>query len=242
MTTFYLKLRAKSVVLRVLNEKVDGIDLGATNSAMEGGKLNAEFFLNMLKNDGPVTGPLSDAHFTLEEICALCGIMLDVSTLSLGLETLGGVMTKIIPRNTTLPTSKSEVFSTATDGQTSVDINVFQGEREFVRDNRYLHSFRLDDILPASCGVPQIKMKFCINSNGILSVTAVDKGTGKKQGITIINLSNDYEMQRMVNEVEWFAKDYKEKRDAIDIKNQAEFVVYQTENQLKELGETRFLP
>nr|POE75861.1 heat shock 70 kda protein 6, chloroplastic [Quercus suber] len=149
---------------------------------------------------------------------------------------------KIIPRNTTLPTSKSEVFSTATDGQTSVDINVFQGEREFVRDNRYLHSFHLDDILLASHGVPQIEVKFCINSNGILSVTAVDKGTGKKQGITIINLPNDYEMQRMVNEAERFAKDYKEKRDAIDTKNQAEFVVYQIENQLKELGETRFLP
>ena len=123
-----------------------------------------------------------------------CAIVLDVSPLSLGLETLGSVMTKIIPRNTTLSTSKSEVFSTATDGQTSVDINVFQGERKFVRDNRSLHSFCLDGIPLAPRGVPQIEVKFCINLNGILSVTVVDKGTGKKQGITIINLPNDYEV------------------------------------------------
>ena len=115
--------------------------------------------------------------------------MLDVSPLSLGLETLGGVMTKIIPRNTTLPTSKSEVFSTAVDGQTNVKINVFIGEREFVWDNRYVCSFILN-IPPAPRGVPQIEVKFCINSDGILSVTAVDKGTGEKQGIGIINLPN----------------------------------------------------
>ena len=111
----------------------------------------------------------------------------DVLPLSLGLETLGGVMTKIIPRNTTLPTSKSEVFSTATDGQTNVKITVFIGEREFAWDNRYVCSFILN-IPPAPRGVPQIEVKFCINSDGILSVTAVDKGTGEKRGIGITNL------------------------------------------------------
>ncbi|OIW13599.1 hypothetical protein TanjilG_07941 [Lupinus angustifolius] len=143
-------------------------------------------------------------------------VLLDVTPLSIGLETLGGVMTKIIPRNTTLPTSKSEVFSTAADGQTSVEINVLQGEREFVRDNKSLGSFRLDGIPPAPRGVPQIEVKFDIDANGILSVSAV---------------------QRMVNEAEKFAKEDKEKRDAIDTKNQADSVVYQTEKQLKELGE-----
>lgn len=116
-------------------------------------------------------------------------VLLDVTPLSLGLETLGGVMTKIIPRNTTLPTSKSEVFSTAADGQTSVEINVLQGEREFVRDNKSLGSFRLDGIPPAPRGVPQIEVKFDIDANGILSVAAVDKGTGKKQDITITGAS-----------------------------------------------------
>ncbi|KAK8548265.1 hypothetical protein V6N12_061182 [Hibiscus sabdariffa] len=166
-------------------------------------------------------------------------VLLDVIPLSLGLETLGGVMTKIIPRNTTLPTSKSEVFSTAADGQTSVEINVLQGEREFVRDNKSLGSFRLDGIPPAPRGVPQIEVKFDIDANGILSVTAVDKGTGKKQDITITGAStlpND-EVDRMVKEAEKFAKEDKERRDAIDTKNQADSVVYQTEKQLKELGD-----
>ncbi|KAL8161719.1 hypothetical protein V2J09_013208 [Rumex salicifolius] len=166
-------------------------------------------------------------------------VLLDVSPLSLGLETLGGVMTKIIPRNTTLPTSKSEVFSTAADGQTSVEINVLQGEREFVRDNKSIGSFRLDGIPPAPRGVPQIEVKFDIDANGILSVTAIDKGTGKKQDITITGASTlpSDEVERMVNEAERFASEDKEKRDAIDTKNQADSVVYQTEKQLKELGD-----
>ncbi|CAL0300768.1 unnamed protein product [Lupinus luteus] len=166
-------------------------------------------------------------------------VLLDVTPLSIGLETLGGVMTKIIPRNTTLPTSKSEVFSTAADGQTSVDINVLQGEREFVRDNKSLGRFLLDGIPPAPRGVPQVEVKFDIDANGILSVTAVDKGTGKSQDITITGASTlpSDEVQRMVNEAEKFAKEDKEKRDAIDTKNQADSVVYQTEKQLKELGE-----
>ncbi|GER45911.1 heat shock protein 70 [Striga asiatica] len=166
-------------------------------------------------------------------------VLLDVTPLSLGLETLGGVMTKIIPRNTTLPTSKSEVFSTAADGQTSVEINVLQGEREFVRDNKSLGSFRLDGIPPAPRGVPQIEVKFDIDANGILSVAAIDKGTGKKQDITITGASTlpSDEVERMVSEAERFSKEDKEKRDAIDTKNQADSVVYQTEKQLKELGD-----
>ncbi|KAL6514709.1 70-kilodalton heat shock protein [Orobanche gracilis] len=166
-------------------------------------------------------------------------VLLDVIPLSLGLETLGGVMTKIIPRNTTLPTSKSEVFSTAGDGQTSVEINVLQGEREFVRDNKSLGSFRLDGIPPAPRGVPQIEVKFDIDANGILSVAAIDKGSGKKQDITITGASTlpSDEVERMVSEAERFAKEDKEKRDAIDTKNQADSLVYQTEKQLKELGD-----
>ncbi|KAK2986647.1 hypothetical protein RJ640_011725 [Escallonia rubra] len=175
-------------------------------------------------------------------------VLLDVTPLSLGLETLGGVMTKIIPRNTTLPTSKSEVFSTAADGQTSVEINVLQGEREFVKDNKSLGSFRLDGIPPAPRGVPQIEVKFDIDANGILSVTAVDKGTGKKQDIIITGAStlpadegseslSKTDVERMVKEAEKFAKEDKERREAIDTKNQGESAVYQTEKQLKELGD-----
>ncbi|KAJ8541736.1 hypothetical protein K7X08_002552 [Anisodus acutangulus] len=144
-------------------------------------------------------------------------VLLDVTPLSLGLETLGGFMTKIITRNTTLPTSKSEVFSTAADGQTSVEINVLQGEREFVKDNKSIGRFRLDGIPPAPQGVPQIEVKFDIEANGILSVTAT--------------------VDRMVQEAEKFATEDKDKREAIDTKNQAESVVYQTEKQLKELGD-----
>eukprot|EP00884_Botryococcus_braunii_P010604 jgi/Botrbrau1/19545/Bobra.0035s0037.1 len=166
-------------------------------------------------------------------------VLLDVTPLSLGLETLGGVMTKLIPRNTTLPTSKSEVFSTAADGQTSVEINVLQGEREFVKDNKSLGNFRLDGIPPAPRGVPQIEVKFDIDANGILSVTATDKGTGKKQDIKITGastLSGD-EVDRMVKDAEKFATEDKEKREAVDTKNQADSMVYQAEKQVKELGE-----
>ncbi|KAL6545704.1 70-kilodalton heat shock protein [Orobanche gracilis] len=171
-------------------------------------------------------------------------VLLDVTPLSLGLETLGGVMTKIIPRNTTLPTSKSEVFSTAADGQTSVEINVLQGEREFVRDNKSLGSFRLDGLPPAPRGVPQVEVKFDIDANGILSVAAIDKGTGKKQDITITGASTlpSDEVERMVSEAEKFAKEDKEKREVIDTKNQADSVVYQTEKQLRELGDKVPLP
>ncbi|KIY91947.1 hypothetical protein MNEG_16016 [Monoraphidium neglectum] len=166
-------------------------------------------------------------------------VLLDVTPLSLGLETLGGVMTKLIPRNTTLPTSKSEVFSTAADGQTSVEINVLQGEREFARDNKSLGNFRLDGIPPAARGIPQIEVKFDIDANGILSVTATDKGTGKKQDIKITGASTlgKDEVEKMVGEADRFAAEDKKKREAVDAKNSAESLVYQSEKQLKEFAD-----
>ena len=166
-------------------------------------------------------------------------VLLDVTPLSLGLETLGGVMTKIIPRNTTLPTSKSEVFSTAADGQTSVEINVLQGEREMVTDNKSLGNFRLDGIPPAPRGVPQVEVKFDIDANGILSVTASDKGTGKQTDIKITGAStlSDNEVESMMKDAEANADADKQKRDAIDTKNSADSMLYQTKKQLTELGD-----
>lgn len=166
-------------------------------------------------------------------------VLLDVTPLSLGLETLGGVMTKLIPRNTTLPTSKSETFSTAADNQTSVEINVLQGEREFVKDNKSLGRFRLDGIPPAARGIPQIEVKFDIDANGILSVTAQDKGTGKSTDIKITGAStlSDDEVSQMVNDAEKFADEDKNKREAVETKNQADSMVYQTRKQLTEFGD-----
>jgi molecular chaperone DnaK len=166
-------------------------------------------------------------------------LLLDVTPLSLGVETLGGVMTKIIPRNTTIPTKKSETFSTAVDGQTNVEIHVLQGEREFGKDNKSLGTFRLDGIPPAPRGVPQIEVTFDIDANGILSVTAKDKGTGKEQSISITGASTlpDDEVDRMVQEAESNAASDKERREAIDRKNQADSLVYQAEKQLTELGD-----
>jgi heat shock 70kDa protein 1/2/6/8 len=163
-------------------------------------------------------------------------VLLDVTPLSLGLETLGGVMTKLIPRNTTLPTSKSETFSTAADNQTSVEINVLQGEREFVKDNKSLGRFRLDGIPPAARGVPQIEVKFDIDANGILSVTAQEKATGKSTDIKITGAStlSEDEVNKMVNEAEKYADEDKGKREAIEVKNQADSAVYQTRKQLEE--------
>ncbi len=166
-------------------------------------------------------------------------VLLDVTPLSLGLETLGGVSTVLIPRNTTLPTSKSEIFSTAADGQTSVEINVLQGERQFAKDNKSLGTFRLDGIPPAPRGVPQVEVKFDIDANGILSVTATDKGTGRKQDIKITGastLSND-EVEKMVQDAQKFAEEDTKKREAVDVKNQADSMVYQSEKQLKEFGD-----
>ncbi|BAY42767.1 chaperone protein DnaK [Scytonema sp. HK-05] len=166
-------------------------------------------------------------------------LLLDVTPLSLGVETLGGVMTKIIPRNTTIPTKKSEVFSTAVDGQTNVEIHVLQGEREMSNDNKSLGTFRLDGIPPAPRGVPQIEVIFDIDANGILNVTAKDKGTGKEQSISITGAStlDKTEVERMVNEAEKNASADRERREKIDRKNQADSLTYQAEKQLQELGD-----
>jgi molecular chaperone DnaK len=166
-------------------------------------------------------------------------LLLDVTPLSLGVETLGGVMTKIIPRNTTIPTKKSETFSTAVDGQTNVEIHVLQGEREMSNDNKSLGTFRLDGIPPAPRGVPQIEVIFDIDANGILNVTAKDKGTGKEQSISITGASTlpDSEVERMVKEAESNASTDKERREKIDRKNQADSLTYQAEKQLVELGD-----
>ena len=166
-------------------------------------------------------------------------LLLDVTPLSMGVETLGGVMTKMINRNTTVPTKKTETYSTAVDGQTNVEIHVLQGEREMASDNKSLGTFRLDGIPPAPRGVPQIEVTFDIDANGILSVTAKDKGSGKEQTISITGAStlSDNEVEKMVKDAEVNASVDKEKRERIDLKNQSETLVYQAEKQLSDLGD-----
>jgi len=166
-------------------------------------------------------------------------LLLDVTPLSLGIETLGGVATKLIERNTTIPTRKSQIFSTAEDNQTAVDIHVVQGERPMAKDNKTLGRFRLDGIAPAPRGVPQIEVTFDIDANGIVNVSAKDLGTGKEQHITITastNLSDD-EIQRAIKEAEQYAEQDKKRKEAIDTKNEAESMVFQTEKTLKDLGD-----
>lgn len=166
-------------------------------------------------------------------------LLLDVTPLSLGVETLGGVMTKLIDRNTTIPTSKKEIFSTAADSQTSVDIHVLQGEREFAKDNRTLGRFQLTDIPPSPRGVPQIGVAFDIDANGILNVSAKDTGTGKEQSIEIKSSSglNDAEVESMTKDAEAHAEEDKKRREVIDLKNQADQLIYSTEKTLKEHGD-----
>jgi len=165
-------------------------------------------------------------------------LLLDVTPLSLGVETLGGVMTKLIERNTTIPTSKKEVFSTAADGQTTVDIHVLQGEREFAKDNRTLGRFQLTDIPSAPRGIPQIEVAFDIDANGILNVSAKDLGTGKQQSIEIKSSSglSEQEVEKMQKEAESHAEEDKKKRHLVDLKNQADQLIYSTEKTLKEHG------
>merc|ERR1719471_466695 len=166
-------------------------------------------------------------------------VLLDVSPLSLGVETLGGVSTVLISRNTTIPTKKTEVFSTAVDSQPSVEIVVLQGERQFAKDNKILGTFRLDGVPPAPRGVPQIEVTFDIDANGILNVSAKDRGTGKEQTITIAGSStlDKTDVERMVRDAEMNADDDNKRKDAVEAKNNAESLVYQTEKQLQELAD-----
>lgn len=166
-------------------------------------------------------------------------LLLDVTPLSLGLETLGGVFTKIIERNTTIPTKKSQIFSTAADGQTSVDVHVLQGEREMAADNKTLGMFRLDGIPAAPRGVPQIEVTFDIDANGIVHVSAKDLGTGKEQQVTITSSTNmsKEDIDKAVKEAEQFAEADKKRREEIDVRNNADQLVYQSEKSVKDLGD-----
>ena len=166
-------------------------------------------------------------------------VLLDVAPLSLGIETMGGVNTVIIERNTTIPTKKSQIFSTAADNQTSVEVHVLQGERQFAKDNKTLGMFHLDGILPARRGTPQIEVTFDIDANGIVHVSAKDLGTGKEQHISITASSNmsKEDIEKAVHEAEQFAEEDKKKREAVDLRNNAEQMVYQTEQLISENGD-----
>ena len=166
-------------------------------------------------------------------------LLLDVTPLSLGVETMGGVMTKIIDRNTTIPTKKSQIFSTAADGQTQVEVNVLQGEREFARDNKQLGLFKLDGIAPAPRGIPQIEVTFDIDANGIVNVSAKDLGTGKEQHITISSSSNmsKEDIDRAVKDAEQFAEEDKKRREEVDTKNNAENLCYTAEKLVSDSGD-----
>lgn len=166
-------------------------------------------------------------------------VLLDVTPLSLGIETLGGVFTKIIERNTTIPTSKSQIFTTAADNQTSVEIHVLQGERPMAADNKTLGRFRLDGIPPAPRGVPQIEVKFDIDVNGIVHVSAKDLGTGKEQKITITSTSNlsEEEIQRMIKEAEKYAEEDRKRKEEAELRNQADSMIYQAEKTLRDFGD-----
>ncbi len=166
-------------------------------------------------------------------------LLLDVTPLSLGIETLGGVFNRIIDRNTTIPVKKSQVYSTAADGQTSVEIHVLQGEREMAANNTTLGRFILDGITPAPRGIPQIEVTFDIDANGIVNVTAKDKGTGKEQHITITSSTNmsKEDIDRAVKDAERFAEEDKKAREAVDVKNRAESIIFQSEKTLTELGD-----
>lgn len=166
-------------------------------------------------------------------------LLLDVTPLSLSIETMGGIATRLIERNTTIPTKKSQIFSTAADNQTAVDINVLQGERQFARDNKSLGQFRLDGIPPAMRGVPQIEVTFDIDANGIVNVSAKDLGTGKEQHITITASSNmsDDEIDKAVKEAAEFEAQDKKRKEAIDARNEADSFVFQTEKALNEVGD-----
>ena len=200
-------------------------------------ELNCEPFKGINPDECVAVGAAIQGGVLQGEVKGL--LLLDVTPLSLGIETLGGVCTKIIDRNTTIPTHKSQVFSTAADNQPSVEVNVLQGEREFARDNKSLGVFHLDGIAPAPRGVPQIEVTFDIDANGIVKVSAKDLGTGKEQNITITastNMSKE-DIDKAVKEAEQFAADDKKKREEVDIRNGADQMVFQTEKMLKENGD-----
>ena len=166
-------------------------------------------------------------------------LLLDVTPLSLGIETMGGVMTKLIERNTTIPVKKSQIFTTAADNQTSVEVHVLQGEREMAQYNKTLGRFNLDGIAPARRGVPQIEVTFDIDANGIVNVSAKDLGTGKEQHITITSSTNmsKEDIDKAVKEAEQFAAEDKKQREAADVRNQADQMVFQTEKTLEDMGD-----
>ena len=166
-------------------------------------------------------------------------LLLDVTPLSLGIETMGGVSTKVIERNTTIPTKKSQIFSTAADGQTSVEVHVLQGEREFAKDNKTLGVFHLDGIAPAPRGIPQIEVTFDIDANGIVHVSAKDLGTGKENNITITSNTNmsKEDIDKAVKEAESYAAEDKKRREAVDVRNNADQMIYQTEKTITDLGD-----
>ncbi|MBQ8648754.1 MAG: molecular chaperone DnaK, partial [Clostridia bacterium] len=166
-------------------------------------------------------------------------LLLDVTPLSLGIETMGGVSTKVIDRNTTIPAKKSQIFSTAADGQTSVEVHVLQGEREFAKDNKTLGVFHLDGIAPAPRGIPQIEVTFDIDANGIVHVSAKDLGTGKENNITITSNTNmsKEDIDKAVKEAEAYAAEDKKRREAVDVRNNADQMIYQTEKTITELGD-----
>jgi molecular chaperone DnaK len=203
----------KSITGKTPNQTVNPDEVVAVGAAIQGGVLSGE----------------------VKDI-----LLLDVTPLSLGVETMGGVMTKIIARNTTIPTKKSEFFSTAVDNQSNVDIHVLQGEREFATDNKSLGEFKLDGIRPAPRGVPKVEVSFDIDVNGILLVKAKDKNTGAEQSISITGSSklDDSEIDRMVDEAEAFAKTDKEKRENVDLRNEADSLCYQATKQLESLDAT----